>query len=74
MGGTQSDNMRETMASKTCAVFRQGYDGPLADEVDQLLLGADRRMHSYGIWSFGWNLLKFQQVWLDQETLHSTGE
>ena len=60
------------MVSQTCAVANHGYDSPLANEVNQLLLGADCRMYSYGIWSFGRDLLKLQQVWFDQQALHNT--
>ena len=60
------------MVSQTCAVADHGYDGPLANEVNQLLLGADCRMDSYGIWSLGRDLLKLQQVWFDQQALHNT--
>ena len=60
------------MVSRTCAVADQGYDSPLANEVNQLLLGADCSMYSYGIWSFGRDQLKLQQIWFNQQALHNT--
>ena len=60
------------MVWQTCAVSDHGYDSPLANKVNQLLLGANCRMYSYGIWSLGRDLLKLQQVWFDQQALHNT--
>lgn len=53
----------------TCAVSSQRNDSTLPNKVNQLLLGADCRINSYSIWSFGRNLLKFLEIWFNEETL-----
>ena len=53
----------------TCAVPSHGKDRTFADKVNQLLLGADCRINSYGIRPLGRDFFEFLEVWLNQKTL-----